>query len=117
MKKILSLTAFLLIALIGFSQTTPLSFTKITNDFISPNKGPQLWEQRVWDDVSQPTIPVGNAHALNSYSRFNMQLDIESNTVQGSYNFSVLDAFINAAIDSGQMFFLRDYGLLRRLPG
>ncbi len=94
------------------SQTN-LSFTTITTDFPAPGKGAQNWGEHNWDDIYQPTIPSGNSVAKNYYTRFNW-LDIESNTVQGSYSWTVVDAFIQQAMASGAMF---SFGIMNICDG
>jgi hypothetical protein len=86
----------------GFSQTN-LSFTQLSGDFIAPGRGVQHWGTTNWDDVYVPTVPAGNKTPMNFYNRFNWQ-DIESNTVQGSYSWTVFDNFVHQAMDNGAMF-------------
>lgn len=95
-----------------FSQTN-LSFTTITTDFPAPGKGAQNWGEHNWDDIYQPTIPSGNSVAKNYYTRFNW-LDIESNTVQGSYSWSVFDAYVQQAMAAGAMF---SFGIMNLCDG
>jgi Domain of unknown function (DUF4082)/K319L-like, PKD domain/Domain of unknown function (DUF4832) len=95
-------------SLTGFSQTT-LTFTPLSGDFTAPNKGAQHWGTSDWGAFNAtPTIPAGNTTPKNFYTRFNWR-DIESSTVQGTYDFTAFDAYVNKAIDSGAMF---SFGLM-----
>ncbi len=100
--KIVSIFFLSLINLAGFGQTS-LSFTQLSGDFTAPGRGAQHWGTTNWDGNSAPTIPAGNSSALNYYIRLNWR-DVESSTVQGSYNWTILDNAINQAIDNGAMF-------------
>lgn len=87
----------------SFAQTTPLSFTELTSIFQAPNKGAQHWGTSDWDDVNQPKMPAGNAIPMNYYTRFNWR-DIESSTSKGTYDWTVFDNFVKAAIDNNAMY-------------
>lgn len=83
------------------AQTTPLSFTQLSGDFMAPGRGAQNWGLHPWNDITQPTIPAGNTVAKNYYTRFNL-LDIVSNT--GVYTWTNFDNYVNQAIDAGAMY-------------
>jgi hypothetical protein len=89
----------------GQSQSA-LSFTQIpygNPDLIAPDRGAEHWGTTAWDDNYAPTIPAGNKVPMNYYTRFNWR-DIESDNTQGSYSWTIFDAFAQQAIDDGAMF-------------
>jgi len=102
MKKLLFFI-FIFFSYLSYGQTS-LSFTPISSDSlaVSAGRGGQHWGTSNWDNVYVPKMP-GNPRPQNFYTRFNWR-DIESSTTQGSYDFSVFDAFVNMAIDSNAMF-------------
>jgi hypothetical protein len=75
----------------------------VVGDFTAPNRGAQHWNSANWDGTNNPLIPAGNGTAKNYYYRFNWQ-DIESNTVQGSYNWTTFDNVVQGAMSVGAMF-------------
>jgi Secretion system C-terminal sorting domain/Domain of unknown function (DUF4832)/PKD domain/Bacterial Ig domain len=89
----------------GFSQTTalPVSQMSMSTDIVSPGRGAQQWNGSPWDNSNDPYIPGASNTPQEWYSRFLWGTDLEPGA-QGSYNFSVFDSRINAAIDAGQLF-------------
>lgn len=85
------------------SAQTNFTPTQLSGDFTAPNRGAQHWGTSDWGAFNAtPTIPAGNTTPKNFYTRFNIQ-DIEP-TTQGTFTWTVFDAFVNKAIDSGAMF-------------
>jgi ribosomal protein L14 len=102
-KKFLTFSVLLVLAFFSANSQTNLSFTQLSGDFPAPGRGAQNWGLHTWNDITQPTIPSGNSVAKNYYTRFNW-LDIESNTSQGTYNWTVFDNFVKQAMNAGAMF-------------
>lgn len=108
MRKLLFLFSFLFSLSVCFSQTTALSFTTITTDYIRPGSGTNNWN----DEYQVVPVPPGYAGSgLDRYTRFawnQMQND------DGTYNFTAFDIRVQAAINAGQKY---GFGLMPYCEG
>src|ERR1700722_4098508 len=103
--KIKSTALFVLFTCISFvthvyAQTTPLSFSAISTDYLRPGSGAMNW-----NDGYVVPVPAGSATGVSAgidrYYRFEWS-QIQND--DGSYNWTNFDSRIQIAINSGQKF-------------